>query len=398
MSGKRSKKTIAIQPESGGLGVTAAKLAHIREELRDEYQKSHRAPWIIAYSGGKDSTLLLQMVFDLLLSLPEEERKRMVHVVGNDTLVESPLVNMHLHESINQIRRAAARLELPLHTMVTIPDTDQTFWVNVIGRGYPPPSRIFRWCTDRMKIQPTSNYITRRINERGKAILLIGARKSESANRRRAMEKRYRKGKRLSKHPTHDKCMVFSPLAELDTDELWTILLQTRPPWGGSHRKLVTLYRNARGSGECPLVLSKDDAPSCGTTSPRFGCWTCTVVPKDRSLSGLVDSGFEEFEPLLDFRDWLVEIRDIPDRRMKTRRDGTVRYLPSGKVMMGPFTLETRREIYDKLKSLQQETGKRLISLDEEDWIKHIWQEDEVLDEVRSRRYLSKGEEHGRAA
>lgn len=382
----KKKQAIPIQIESGDLAHTPAKLAHVRAELRAEYRQKHRAPWIIAYSGGKDSTLLLQMVFELLLSLPPEERRRTVHVVGNDTLVESPLVISHLRESIQKIRQAADMLALPVHTTITVPDIDQTFWVNVIGRGYPPPSRIFRWCTDRMKIQPTSNYILRRISERGKVVLLIGARKSESANRRRTMEKRY-KGKRLSKHPTHDKCMVFSPLAELDTDEVWTILLQSRPPWGGSHRKLITLYRNARGGGECPLVLSKDDAPSCGTTSPRFGCWTCTVVPKDRSLSGLIDAGFEEFEPLMGFRDWLLEIRDDPDRRMTVRRDGSVRYLRSGKPMLGPFTLEARREIYGQLQDLQQKAKASFISRDEDDLIHHIWQKDSVLNQIRSRGY-----------
>ncbi|MBL8235063.1 MAG: hypothetical protein JNL98_41560, partial [Bryobacterales bacterium] len=70
---------------------------------------------------------------------------------------------------------------------------------------------------------------------------------------------------------------------DFTTDEVWQILLQRQPPWGGSHRDLITLYRNASG-GECPLVIDKDQAPSCGTGSSRFGCWTCTVVEKDRSM------------------------------------------------------------------------------------------------------------------
>ena len=329
-------KTITIQSE-GYLADTAAKLSHIRAELRAEYKQKHRAPWIIAYSGGKDSTLLLQMVIEMLLSLPPEERRRTVHVVGNDTLVESPLVISHLRESIEKIRKAMGMLSLPVQTTITVPDIDQTFWVNVIGRGYPPPSRIFRWCTDRMKIQPTSSYILRCINERGKAVLLIGARKSESANRRRTMEKRYKKGKRLSKRPTHDKCMVFSPLADLDTDEVRTILLQSRPPWGGSHHKVITL--------------------------------------------------FEEFEPLAEFREWLLEICDDPNHRMTTQRNGTVRYLPSGKPTLGPFTLDTRRKIYNQLQNIQQKEEVSFLSRDEDDLIHYIWRKDSVLDEIRSRGY-----------
>ena len=382
-----SKKVIAISSEEDGdLSQTIAKITATRKVLLEEYGKKHRCPWVVAYSGGKDSTLLLHLIFGMILQLSPAERKRDVHVVGNDTLVESPLVIEHLHRSLKEVKKAAEKYDLPIRTMITSPDADQTYWVNVIGRGYAPPSRMFRWCTDRMKIQPTNGYILRRVNDHGRVILLIGARKSESANRKRTMEKHYRKGSLMSKHPSLEKCSVFSPLADLTTEEVWMSLLQMRPPWGGTYRKLITLYRNARGGGECPLVLSEDDAPSCGTTSPRFGCWTCTVVEKDRSMSGLVDSGFEEFEPMLEFRDWLQSIRGDVKRRMRTRRNGTVIY-KNGKVMYGPFTLDTRREILEKLSGVEEQMNRPLISSDERYHIQHIWKKDAILNKIRSRSY-----------
>lgn len=389
MDDEKTGRTIPIRDavEAGSLTQTRAKLDAVCDILRTEYGKKHRYPWIIAYSGGKDSTLLAHMVFEMLLKLSPESRRRDVHVVGNDTLVESPLVIGHLRESMKKIKKMVEKHDLPVRTVITRPDTDQTFWVNVIGRGYVPPSRIFRWCTDRMKIQPTNNYILRRASERDRTILLIGARRSESTNRRRTMAKYYADGAQMSKHPSLDKCTVFSPIADLTTDEVWTILLQSRPPWGGTYRNLITLYRNARGGGECPLVLSKDDAPSCGTTSPRFGCWTCTVVPKDRSMSGLIDSGHEEFEPLMEFRDWLQEIRDDKSRRMKTRRDGTVRYNEGGEAIYGPFTLRTREEILDRLDRVEKQMSRPIITKDERDYIAYIWKKDAILDQVRNRPY-----------
>ena len=377
----------SVAPDQSEAADTARKIARAREEILDEYRQKHRYPWVVAYSGGKDSTMVLQLVFEMLLALKPEERRREIHVVGNDTLVESPPVIEHLRASVEKIRKAAQRFNLPLSAAVTKPDIDQTFWVNVIGRGYAPPSRIFRWCTDRMKIQPTNGYILRRVHERGSVILLIGARRAESANRRRTMDKYHRRG-RLSKHPSLAKCRMFSPISELETDEVWMTLLQRPSPWGGTHRDLVTLYRNARG-GECPTVLSKEDVPSCGTTSPRFGCWTCTVVPKDRSMAGLIDSGFELFEPLMEFRDWLQKIRSEPEEyRMKTRRDGTVRYSADGGVIYGPFTLDTRRMILKKLRQAEEESDRALISQEEVDLIRDIWREDAVMDKIRSRRYL----------
>ncbi|WP_423908626.1 DNA phosphorothioation system sulfurtransferase DndC [Candidatus Spongiihabitans sp.] len=361
---------------------TQDKLAEIRVVLQEEYRKKHSHPWIVAYSGGKDSTLLLQLVFETIQALPAEARKRQIHIVSNDTLVESPLVMDHLRQSVEIIQRAAENARLPMSVTITKPCIDQTFWVNVIGRGYIPPTRNFRWCTDRMKINPTSKFIKRVTAAHRKAILLIGTRKSESSGRRRRMESREKSGRRMNPHNQIRNCRVFSPIAELTDNEVWAILLQSTPPWGGSHRNLITLYRNARG-GECPLVLSKDDAPSCGSTSPRFGCWTCTVVAKDRSLSGLVDAGFDELEPLLDFRDWILELREINENRMPVRRDGTSKSREDGSRVRGPFKMEIRHRVLKRLQNLEQETGKDLISKPELEIIEDIWRRDMLHYESR---------------
>lgn len=371
------KKTIPINTVVGDLSNAPAKLAGIRTVLQEEYQKKHQYPWIVAYSGGKDSTLLLQLVFEVMLALPVKERKRQVHIVSNNTLVESPLVINHLQKSMTLIRKTIAKTALPMSATITKPCVDQTFWVNVIGRGYIPPTRSFRWCTDRMKILPTSKFIERITAKHNQSTLLVGTRKSESRSRRLRMESYQKKGQRMNSHNQIKNCRVFSPIADLTDNEVWAILLQSRPPWGKTHRNLITLYRNAQG-GECPLVLSREDAPSCGSTSPRFGCWTCTVVTKDRSLAGLVDSGFDELEPLLDFRDWIVNLREDDENRMPVRRDGTSRYREDGRPIMGPFTLEVRKKILKKLELLEHETGKQFLSEMEKRIIDDIWRHDEL--------------------
>lgn len=146
----------------------------IRAELLDEYRQPHPYPWIIGYSGGKDSTLVAHLVFEMLMGLPPSERKRQVHIVANDTLVESPLVVQHIIDSIAEIENAALAFGLPVVTKITRPAPDQSFWVNLIGRGYPSPNRSFRWCTDRMKILPTSRYIKSQADTAGQVILLLG--------------------------------------------------------------------------------------------------------------------------------------------------------------------------------------------------------------------------------
>lgn len=305
---------------------------------------------------------------------------RPVHIVSNDTLVESPLVIQHVKTSLDQIMSAATALRLPIHTDITKPDVTQTFWVNLIGRGYPSPNRTFRWCTDRMKIQPTSTYIKSKIAEAENVILLLGVRRSESATRA-ASVKRYDNGERLNRHNDLAGCLVFRPIVELTTEDVWEYLAEHDAPWGGDHRKLIKLYRDA-GGGECPVVTQKSDAPSCGSSSSRFGCWTCTVVDKDRSLEGFVESGFSEFGALIDFRDWLVTIRNNPDKRQARRRNGSITITSTGTYVPGPFTLGTRHEILDKLVSMQDELEVELIAPEEIEEIRKIWAA-ELMNESR---------------
>lgn len=158
-----------------------ASLAFSRHEMRDEYLQPHDFPWIVGFSGGKDSTLVAHLVFEMLLSLPPDDRRRPVHIVSNDTLVESPLVMGHISSVQAEIAAAARAWNLPVKVVTTQPSPDATFWVNLIGRGYPSPNRTFRWCTDRMKILPTSRYIREQVASSGEVILLLGVRRDESS-------------------------------------------------------------------------------------------------------------------------------------------------------------------------------------------------------------------------
>lgn len=351
-----------------------AKLAAIRADLRDEYRQAHATPWIIGFSGGKDSTLLAQLVFEMLLDLPPSQRTRAVHLVANDTLVESPVLARHLDNVLARIAGVVGPLRVPVFVAKTTPTLDHTFWVNLIGRGYPSPSRVFRWCTDRMKIKPTTQYIRDQVSAAGETILLIGVRRSESPQRRKSVG-RYENGERLNDHSSLMGCKVYRPIVELHTDDVWQILLQSTPPWGGSHRELVTLYRNA-GGAECPLVTDKSEAPSCGSTSSRFGCWTCTVVEKDRSAEAFVDAGYGDLEPLLEFRDWLKALREDGSMRQAHRRNGSLTFVGEGRLIPGPFTLAARQEILRRLQAIEAELSMSLIRNDEVELIRTIWSQD----------------------
>lgn len=352
------------------LEILREKIRAIRQELRAEYLQPHDKPWMIGFSGGKDSTLLAHLVLECLMSVAPDERKRRVFIVSNDTLVESPIFQSFVDRLLGQLKDGVAALRLPVEVNKTHPLIEESFWVNLLGKGYPAPNRTFRWCTDRMKIRPTSRFIRQIVSEKGEAILLLGVRRSESAARSANIAKHEAISEGLlSPHADHKGVWVFSPIKDLTTDEVWITLLNSRPPWGGSYRDIVALYKSAQGT-ECPFVMSASDAPSCGSNSARFGCWTCTVVEKDNSLESLIAAGNEHLEPLAEFRRRLREVSENPDYRSKTRRNGQ----PG----LGPIIVPIRAQLLEELLSIQTVVGLPLISDVEVRLIRDQWGKDQA--------------------
>lgn len=350
---------------------------NIVADIKAEYlSETQRHPWIIGFSGGKDSTLVAHAVFDALLAVTPSDRTRDVHMVSNDTLVESPLVIGHMTTVQKQIEDAAKNLGLPITVVTTYPDMEKTFWSLLIGKGYPSPNQSMRWCTDRLKIQPTSTYILNNISKHGAAIVVLGVRKDESNSRRNSIDKfQNMENSNLTPHSALPGAFIYRPIVDLTLDDVWEILGKNPPPWGGTHDNLIQLYRDA-GGGECPVVLSQEEAPGCGTSSSRFGCWTCTVVEKDKSLQGFIDVGNHHFKALVDFRDWLKEIRNKPEHRQVERRNGRMQFDLTGKHIPGPFTIQARKMILDRLLETENEFGNKLISKEEIDIIESTWAEE----------------------
>ena len=345
--------------------------------VRTEYlSEAQDYPWIIGFSGGKDSTVVAQAVFEALLQISPSRRKRHVHVVSNDTQVESPQVMAHLTKVQSALKEMTQTLRLPVDVVTTRPAPDKTFWTLLIGKGYPSPNQTMRWCTDRLKIQPTSRYILDNVSEHGAAIVILGVRLDESDSRRNSINKfQNLEGSNLTPHSELPGAFIYRPIVDLTIDDVWEVLGESLPPWGGTHRDLIQLYRDAEG-GECPVVLSKDEAAGCGTANSRFGCWTCTVVEKDKSLQGFVDAGQHQFSALIEFRLWLRDIRNDPRYRCFERRNGEIRFNARGEQIQhvpGPFTIQARKMILDRLLATQEVYGDPLISEDEIERIQTIW-------------------------
>jgi len=302
---------------------TNTKLDEAKQQIKEVY-KSDSRPWVVGYSGGKDSTVVVQLVFEALSELSKEDLNKKVYVISSDTLVETPLIIQSINQTLRNIQDEALKRELPIETHKVKPIVDQSFWVNIIGKGYPSPNQQFRWCTDRLKIDPANQFIMDKVDSFGEVIMVLGVREDESATRANVIRSHTVEGKILMRHSTLSNAYVYAPIKSLTVDDVWDYLLSNKSPWGDDNFELHRLYQDS-SSGECPLVVDqsiKESAGSCGNS--RFGCWVCTVVNEDKALSGFIQSGHDWMKPLLDFRNWLSSIRDDRTRRMKFRMNGQV--------------------------------------------------------------------------
>ncbi len=351
----------------------------IYEEVRHLY-RSNPQPWVIGYSGGKDSTAVLQLVWKALEELPQDERQKPVFVIASDTKVETPVIVGHLDDTLRRINERAQETGMPFRAVKVVPTLNDSFWVNLIGRGYPAPTSHFRWCTERMKIDPANRFIEEKVAQHGEVIVVLGTRKSESSTRAQLMNTYQIKDRLLRRHTTLRGAYVYAPVADFSTDDVWRYLLQVHSPWGSNNRDLAALYRNASG-GECPLVIDTS-TPSCGGS--RFGCWTCTVTTRDSSMEALIDNVEDWMEPLLEFRDWLAATTQ-PDRKREFRdfrgRDGRVIYNKATKKLAArTYKLEVSKQMLEKVLRTQKEIRsdgpnpeEELISEAELHEIRRIW-------------------------
>jgi DNA sulfur modification protein DndC len=354
------------------------------DELVTSVQQLYMAdevPWVVGYSGGKDSTAVLQLVWIALQRLDVGHRHKLVHVISTDTLVENPVVAAWVTQSLEVMAVSATEQGLPVRPHRLTPALSDSYWVNLIGRGYPAPRPRFRWCTERLKIKPANAFIRSVVRSHGEAIVVLGARKAESSSRSARMTalegKRVRDA--LSPNPALPNCLVYSPIAEWSNDDVWLFLMQTDNPWGYTNKDLLGMYQGASPDGECPLVVDTT-TPSCGDS--RFGCWVCTLVEKDKSMSAMIQNDEEKewMLPLLDLRNQLDVSNDRSMRDFRRMNGGV--YLFNDQPVPGPYTQQARATWLAKLLSAQAFVSKKapaavrkleLITLPELEEIRRIW-------------------------
>lgn len=376
-----SEKCVSCNSNKQNVTITKDIVDGLMDTIRNLYLCDD-IPWVIGYSGGKDSTATLQLVWLALSELEEDKLKKQVHIINTDTMVESPVISKWVENSLKTMDNAAKEQKLPFVTHRLTPEMDNTFWVNFLGRGYPFPRKKLRWCTDRLKIKPVNKFVMDKIAEHGEIIMVLGTRKAESARRAKTMAYYEKKRVRelLSPNPSMVNELVFSPLEEWNDNDVWVFLMQYKNPWGYSNKDLLTLYRGATEDNECPMMVEKG-LPSCGKS--RFGCWVCTMVEKDKSMEAMISNDEEKawMSALLEFRNKFGDEEKDRDRRTFRKMAG---FLQGSYKQLhhGPYKREVREEWLRNLLEIQKDINENgpeefkdleLITIPELRNIRRIW-------------------------
>jgi len=387
MANKKKNNKSSIFEDSG----FSSTIDFVKQEIQELYL-SDEVPWVIGYSGGKDSTACLQLTWLALSELPEEKRQKPIYPISTDTLVENPIVSFWVRNSHKTMEKAAKEQGMPFKPQLLIPAIEDTFWVNLIGKGYPAPRHKFRWCTERLKINPSNKFVRDMVRENGEAVLVLGTRIAESSNRSRTMAEHRKNAirERLVPSASMVNTLIYTPIEDWSNDDVWTFLMRSKNPWGHNNKDLMTMYRGASADGECPLVVD-NTTPSCGNS--RFGCWVCTMVEKDKSMDAMIQNDQEKewMAPLLDLRNELDFRSEDDKKRDRSRRDfrrftGKLNHYTDAngefQLVPGPYVQDTRAYWLERLLETQQwirENGPEevrdieLITLEELEEIRRIW-------------------------
>jgi len=354
------------------------KLTQAKKLIKQHYLSNSR-PLVVTFSGGKDSTVVLQLVIEMLLELKKEGQElKETFVVSSDTTVEMPIIESYLENVLNSIKLFCQKEDLNLSVNLIKPKVEDSFFSLMIGKGYPAPNKWFRWCTDRLKIRPATDFLEHLVKKNQSILMLLGVRIDESVSRAQSINSRELNFQGLSLHDQIPNAYVLSPIKDWTTLEVWQYLNSYPAPWG-SHQEMMKLYSKGAvmpdgtvrdGDADCNIALNPE-APSCGKT--RFGCWTCTVIDKDRSMEGMVQSGEEWMKPLWEYREILLEYRDREDKRNSRRRNG--------QVGLGAFNLDVRKELLERLFIIEKgsnfiQRNITLISNEEIETIQAYWNGD----------------------
>lgn len=398
-------------------------MEQIKNEMRKVYLQDEK-PIVCTFSGGKDSSLMLTLLWDMLLELPENMRHKTVHLMSSDTGVEVPVMAEYLERTLIKIERKSAKQNLPIKVHRVKPSMKNNFWVKILGRGtlISTPQTKHRACTHWLKISPTQEKLKELIStapvqlgeDKTVLTLWLGVRVEESARRAASIQNWQLSEQSLfAKHSDFEEILCFHPLKYVSTDELWFTLLERGTlPYGVTVDELSAQY--GEGILECGLKTSSEQGNACGGANGRLGCWTCGMVNgNDPMLLRYIAEG-KPYQGLLEWKNLMLAMRnDIRFREVFPRQDYNRLFKSTDRLEQvdlfdtdestkilnhfetyqraiyehyapGGMTYEGRRILLEHLLFIQERDGLSLITEEEIQAILDAWMDTEGIRVSRS--------------
>lgn len=295
--------------------------------------------WAVAYSGGKDSTAVLTVVWHLIRTGRVKAPARLT-VSYADTRMELPPLAAAARTILDLLRSQGVEVH------VVLPPLDERFFVYMFGRGVPPPTNRFRWCTGQIKVEPMEAEV-RRLAGAGKILMLTGVRQGESAARDARIALSCSKdGNECGQGWYHqslspDHCDTLAPILHWRVCFVWDWLSGFVEPHGFPTAMVADAYGQGREGG----AVEKN---------ARTGCNGCPLATRDSALDNLLRRDrYRYLEPLKELRPLYRWLREPAQRLRKPGRekskDGATRFTNR----MGPLTFEARRAGLAKVLDIQ---------------------------------------------
>lgn len=294
--------------------------------------------WILAYSGGKDSSTVVTLVVTLI-ELGAVPRPRRLIVMYADTRMELPPLQA-------AARRLMARLRaMGVEVVEVVAPMDERFYVYMFGRGVPPPSNTFRWCTPQIKVEPMTAAIRSMVPADGSALTITGVRRGESdARDARISLSCTRNGAEcgqgwLQTDLPGNLTDTFAPIDHWTLCNVWD-WLEVFAQW--TEFGAWPTEGIAEGYG--------------GVEDMRTGCTGCNLISTDGALGAVLKQpSWDHLAPLLGLKLLYVELK-LPRWRKRQpgfqyRKDGT---LQSNQQRMGPLTFEARLMGLERVLGIQR--------------------------------------------
>lgn len=317
--------------------------------LQREYDRAI-LPWSVGYSGGKDSSAMMKLLYQAIEDFPNP--KKHIKIVYCDTGVEIPIITKFVKNIFLDLDKKSRDKKLPFSFHIAEPKITDRFFVKVIGRGYPPPTNIFRWCTDRLRIKPIQELYKKKQSN----IVLVGVRNNESYERNKIINRNSISAYYLRQNK-YNNIRLFAPIINYHPEDIWNVLNCNNSLFSINFIKLAQIYRSASTNKTFESI-----------SNVRFGCWICTVIRKDHSMNNLIKNGNKNLIPLLEYRNFIYNVRDKKEYRCKYRRNGCIG--------PGPLTLEARKLFLAKLIEAQDKSNYNLINDLEINAIYELWEKD----------------------